>query len=386
MSAGRSWPSVLKVGEIHSFSVDTHAVKQERVAWVEEKKVPPEAWRGCFQFHDGTIYLAGSNKSTDGGRTVIPHNVAGLDEISLLHQQSHPSAPGPEGTVLSRPGLFLALGGDLHLSSPGVFHVKLWRSTDNLRSIEEGQAVVKVPPGPKRDREKGEWFGLYITRNIVEMPDGSLLATAEGNFEEDKIVPSSGPGQLETHYLGRTFLISSTDDGQTWEYLSTVAAPQAEDPIDEGFGEPSLVRLDNGQLLCIMRTGHHRPLYACWSSDEGRSWTEPVYTGLERGCFPCMVKLADGRLALSYGVRFPPGWSRITPDGDHGRWVWPGAGLTKLAINHDGSGQDWEVTTLASGMGSCYTTSFEVEPNILFCQVDGWYCRIMLMPRIPDTL
>jgi hypothetical protein len=98
------------------------------------------------------------------------------------------------------------------------------------------------------------------------------------------------------------------------------------------------------------------------------------------------MKLADGRLALSYGVRFPPGWSQITPEGDHGRWVWPGAGLVNLAISPDGTGQSWVETTIGSGLGSCYSTLFEVEPNTLLCQVDGWYWRIMLMPRVPDSL
>jgi hypothetical protein len=213
------------------------------------------------------------------------------------------------------------------------------------------------------------------------MPDGSLLATAQGNFAEDTIEPSSGPGKDETHYLCRVFVITSNDDGKTWNYLSTIAAPNLEDPIDEGFGEPTIILLDNGQLLCIMRTGHHRPLYACWSSDQGKTWTDPLYTGLERGCAPHMVKLTDGRLAVIYGNRFPPGWSRITPGGDHARWYWPGPGLVKLAINSDGTGKDWEVTTIGREMGSVYPTMFEVEPNVLFCQVDGWCWRVTLKSK-----
>ena len=379
---------MLEVGEIRSYKVEVdeetlaqQALHDEHAALIREKQVPPEGWRSCFQHFDGTIYLAGRNRSTDGGKTVVRHNIAGLDKTSILQFLGDPVEPGPEGSVLSRSGLFLALDGRMSFDPPGVYQVRTWRSTDNLKTVEKGQAVVKVPQGPRRDREPSEWFGLFIARNIVEMPDGTLLATAQGNFEEDNIVPSTGPGKSETQYLGRSFVISSKDEGRTWEYLSTVAAPHADDPVDEGFGEPTLALLDNGQLLCIMRTGHHRPLYACWSSDEGKSWTEPVYTGLERGCWPCLVKLSDGRLALSYGMRFPPGWSRITPEGDHGRWVWPGAGLVKLAISSDGTGHDWVETTIGSGLGSVCTTMFETEPNVLFCQVDGWYWRIMLRSK-----
>ena len=374
---------VLKVGEVHRFTAAQDVERPER--WIQQG-IPLEAWRCCFQNYDGTIFLSGRNKSTDGGRTVVTHNMAGVDKISILHNMLHPTAPGPEGAVFSRPGFFLALDGWSHFKLPGVYSLKVWRSADNLRTVEEGEALLKVPPGPRREREDGEWFGLFMTRSILEMPDGSLLATGHGNFDEDKIVPHTGAGKSETHYQGRVFLLSSKDDGETWEYLSTVAAPREGDPVDEGFGEPTLARLANGQLLCIMRTGHHRPLHACWSSDEARTWSEPVYTGLDRGCFPCLVKLGDGRLALTFGVRFPPGWSCISPEGDHARWRHPGKGLVKLAINEDGTGQTWTETVIGTEMGTCYSTMFETEPNILFCQVDGWYWRVMLVPKVPDTL
>ena len=52
-----------------------------------------------------------------------------------------------------------------------------------------------------------------------------------------------------------------------------------------------------------------------------------------------------------------------------------------LAINSDGTGHDWEVTTIGREMGSVYPTMFEVEPNVLFCQVDGWYWRVTLSPK-----
>jgi len=135
-----------------------------------------------------------------------------------------------------------------------------------------------------------------------------------------------------------------------------------------------------------MRTGHQSPLYSSRSSDGGKTWSSPVYTGLDRGCFPCLRRLMDGRLALSYGVRFPAGWSSITSEGDHARFTYPGVGLVNLAISSDGTGEDWLCATVASGMGSCYTTMYEVEPGLLFLQVDGWYWRVLLAPRIPDEL
>ena len=374
---------VLKVGDVRSFQVEADAERSEQ--W-EKRGIKPEAWRCCFKHWDGTIFLPTGQKSIDGGRTIVRHGITALGEISILHNMRHAETPGPEGAVFSSPDLFLALDGWVSFRAPGEYVVKSWRSVDNLQTLDREEAVLHVPGGPERQREAGEWFGLYITRNILRMPDGSLLATAYGHFEEDRIVPPTLAGRTETLYMTRTFVIRSTDDGRTWDYLSTVAAPTEGDPVDEGFGEPTLALLDDGGLLCVMRTGHQRPLYACRSEDQGRTWTDPVYTGLERGCFPCLTKLEDGRLVLTFGVRFPPGWSRITPEGDHGRWRYPGAGLVKLAVSADGIGQDWVETTIGEGMGTCYSTSFETEPNIVFCHVDGWYWRVMLTPRVPDAL
>jgi len=35
--------------------------------------------------------------------------------------------------------------------------------------------VIRVPGGPPRAREEGEWYGLYFYRDMLEMPDGTRL-------------------------------------------------------------------------------------------------------------------------------------------------------------------------------------------------------------------
>lgn len=347
--------TVLKVGELHTYG--------------------DERWVGCIQDQAGTIYLPGQQKTPDGVN-IVPHDDTRIDEISVMHR--------PEGAVLSRPGLFLALDGYLQYDPSSGYRVKTWRSTDNFKTIEEGEASIDVPQ--LGDTPVEGLFPISFARTLMDMPDGPLLATAQGCFKEDRLVPQDVQSKRETKYKLRTFLLASRDGGASWHYYSTIARPSPEDPVGEGFDEPTMVRLDDGRLLCVMRTGHYTPLYSCWSSDDGRTWTEPVYTGLERGCWPCLIKLMDGRLALSYGNRFPPGWSRITQGGDQARWDWPGPGLVKLAISPDGTGEAWIDTTIGSGMGSCYSTIMEIEPNVLFCQVDGWVWRVMLMPRIPSEL
>ena len=44
-------------------------------------------------------------------------------------------------------------------------------------------------------------------------------------------------------------------------------------------------------------------------------------------------------------------------------------------------GKTWRTATVAEKMGSSYSTVIEVEPNVLFVQVDGWFWRVTLNSR-----
>ena len=261
-----------------------------------------------------------------------------------------------------------------------MYSVKTWRSADNLKTIGQEEVMVKVPDGPRKLFENDQWNGLFVYRTILKMPDDTWLATMYGNFETDTLAPQGEDAKQELKFMMRTFIISSADKGRSWNYLSTVAVPHSGDPVGEGFVEPAITLLNDGRLLCIMRGGHHFPLYSSWSSDGGKTWTPPVYTGLDRGCDPCLITLRDGRVALSWGRRYPEGWSKVTPKGDKGLFEYPGEGYNNLSISNDG-GLTWVTSRIDKNTGSCYSTIFEIEPNVIFCQIDRWCWRLKLKPQ-----
>lgn len=326
-------------------------------------------WVRTFRASDGTLYLNGGYKSTDNGISFTLQNEINVDEITRR----------PERASISAGKLFYAANGITELITPGVYSVKGWRSTNGLKTLSEESDTIYVPDGAIKNTNSDEWFGLFVYRTIIEIPDGTWLMTMYGNFINDTIIPSDLDAQKELKYMTRTFIVTSKDKGRTWHYLSTVAIPHAGEPIGEGFGEPAITLLKDGRLLCIMRTGHHYPLYASWSNDSGKTWTAPLYTGFDRGCDPCLITLKDGRVALSWGKRFPEGWSKITPEGDKGAFHFPGNGYTNLAISNDG-GLSWVNHIVLKNSGTCYSTIIEVEPNIIFCQIDQWNMRIRLKP------
>ena len=91
-----------------------------------------------------------------------------------------------------------------------------------------------------------------------------------GSFEQDNMPTTDPRSKMETPFKMRSFLVSSDDQGDTWRYLSTVAAPRAGVEDDtEGSNEWALLPLDDGRMLAVMRTGHYSPMVASWS--DGRA-------------------------------------------------------------------------------------------------------------------
>ena len=324
-------------------------------------------WSRCFMTNDKAIYFKDSLMSHDGGKTLFKQARLNLEEIN----------GAPERAVLSTGNLFYALDGPTEYIEPGVYRGRAWRSADNLKTLKVEEPMFYIPDGAAPIKNNTEWYGLFVYRTIIIMPDSTWLMTMYGNFISDTLAPYETDAKKETRFMQRTIIVTSKDKGHTWNYLSTVAVPQKGDPVAEGLVEPAITMLKDGRILCIMRSGHHFPLYSSWSSDNGKTWTPPLYTGLDRGCDPCLITLHDGRVALSWGRRFPEGWSQLTPDGDKGLYVYPGEGYTTLSISNDG-GISWESAKIIQKAGSCYSTIFEIEPGIIFMQADQWYCRIKL--------
>jgi hypothetical protein len=136
---------------------------------------------------------------------------------------------------------------------------------------------------------------------MLELEDGTLLAAKAGNFIGDR-VPMQGfvPTKGEKWFKYRSYLLASTDHGQSWEYRSTIAYDGVSG--QESFCEPALVDLGDGELLSVMRTGRYAPMYQARSLDGGKTWQEPEM--LETlGLSPMMVLLPNGILVCSFGWR-----------------------------------------------------------------------------------
>lgn len=298
----------------------------------------PHLWRLangdllCVFHYDGDIDIARrvSMRSTDGGKTWADEPQRTWRDESFGQIR--------DGTVLVYDDY-----GWLLPEGPPLVGV-MCRSTDGGKTFDGPIRVTydipnagsrpanhpsgEIPDhyGPEIARE-GVRVALAMWRTIHEREDGRLLAIAHAGYEGDPKL--------------RVIVLESADKGLSWEVLSTVAYdPEIE---GEGFCEPVMDELPNGDLLCAMRTGGGLPLMQARSSDGGRTWGDPVATGVT-GVDPDIAVMESGVAVLSYGR--PGIWIAFSPDGTGRKWV------NRIPIDYEGS--SWS-----------YTGVREVEPGKL---------------------
>lgn len=290
------------------------------------------------------------------------------------------------GAIQLRDGTVLAL--DTYVvpgSKAGEGKGQLYTSNDDWQTLAGPTDITFNLPGVdfsgSSDDGGRPHEAIRLHRRILELDNGDLLTTLYGWFEGDT-EPSA---YMKTMRKTRVLLVRSTNRGQHWELVSTVAV----DPKvgTEGFDEAVLVRLNHGpnvgRLICQMRTG--REQREAISDDEGRTWSKSyvrIYADLDvyrtenwaemfRGVKskhgeliennpnefigavvdPDLVELRSGVLVASFGVRVPP--RACWPRAEH---PWNGNYLA-ISLDH---GATWShVVRMTSGVLTTHYTAIE---------------------------
>lgn len=133
---------------------------------------------------------------------------------------------------------------------------------------------------------------------------------------------------------GRPMCTITRNGGLSWELVSYIG------PEPEGFGiMPSSVQLSDTDFITTIRRREdtHRWIDAYSSKDAGKTWNllDPPNNDLGEGNPPSLIKLKDGRLCLTYGVRAEP--YRISAQiSDDGGNTWS----NEIVLRNDGAGRD----------------------------------------------
>ena len=289
---------------------------------------------------DQQRYLMMSNYAwRDGDEPAAPNEAGATSAGSDTLGDSEPPGSATSGGAGS--GGAGGSGGSDAPAARGPFTTHRWIATGSFDDIEGPiDTIVNVPEAIPNHDDGGLPIDLIVLhRNIVALPSGELLATAYCRFTGDNTPSTYRRSMMKT----RVILLASTDQGATWDYLTTIASDLSVG--QEGFDEATLIRLSEdrghgelaGKLICRMRTGSAgSPIYEASSNDDGRTWGR-AFPSEACGVDPCLLELSDGRLATSYGTRM---W-----DNGGGQNTSPLLTPTnKVAISAD-HGQSWDVIT-----------------------------------------
>ena len=191
----------------------------------------------------------------------------------------------------------------------------------------------------------------YCYGDLLDFGDGELFTALSAQVPGEE----SETGSIRI----TTFFARSHDNGESFTYVAHVPPELDGEPFGpEGFNEPTLARLPDGELICVMRTGSYSPLYQVRSTDDGNSWSAPVSTGWP-AAKPALRLLSNGVLACSSGR------------GSYGH-----PQITHAMFSIDGRGENWEAPFIFhTGPGCSYTSNMERDGLFYVAFSDSSFTR-----------
>jgi hypothetical protein len=215
-----------------------------------------------------------------------------------------------------------------------VVHV----STDHGRSFGETVTIDCAP-----------YTGGYGMRGGVEPRDGRILLPL-----------------CDVPIYCSVFAVESPDGGRSW----SAPRPLASDP-GHAFEEPAILQGRGERLIVVLRDNESRHLHQSVSEDAGRSWTAPA--PLPVSGYPAhLLRLADGRILMTYGWRQPGfGIRAVLSDDDGTSWNTADTILVRDDLRNGNLGYPVTAQSADGGLLSLYYA--ECEDGVTALHSTRWY-------------
>ena len=211
----------------------------------------------------------------------------------------------------------------------------------------EGRTVREVRPGTVAYLSGARFTVRSITGETIRpwteievSPGGGMMTFHQaahlklGDGVRLVGIYDTGPNGHRSAHVLRT-----DDDGDSWTCL-----PMALGDEQMSFNETALAANKDGHVIALMRTAESPNkkragfLYQVTSTDRGKTWSQPVDTGIW-GYPAHLLLLPDGRLVATYGYRRAPMGIRACLSHDGGR-SWDVENEIILRADGFGSGSD----------------------------------------------
>ncbi|MEZ6191298.1 MAG: sialidase family protein [Phycisphaerales bacterium] len=224
--------------------------------------------------------------------------------------------------------------------------------------------------GPRYDPYKE--YADTISEQVRAKYKGFWAARSTDNgstWDEPVKIPAMTPHGPTVLADGRLIMIGggnvfhSADSGITWEQAGTI--PHNTETWKSRYAfmsEPACVQASDGRIIALARyrDGSDIDLRQTVSVDGGKTWSEPVQTGM-RGYPAHILKLSNGWLLASYGRRIAPMGQRACISKDNGEtWLAEDEVILSNAAPQ-GAGDLGYPATAQLADGSLWTVYYQVE-------------------------
>ena len=177
--------------------------------------------------------------------------------------------------------------GDMNVQAPGLVRLKSGKLLLNclrahrngasstmaiLSSIDEGKSFTELSPA---------W--VNSPGQLLQGGASSLLELTSGRL----LLPFHGGTGNQWRQKNSAWCLYSDDQGQSWKKSNAIDLPK------RGAMEASVAELTGGRLVMSLRTQLGGP-YIAHSDDNGRTWSNAIFSGLEGGeSCTCLRRLPD---------------------------------------------------------------------------------------------
>jgi len=221
-----------------------------------------------------------------------------------------------------------------------------WRYIDPSRREEFEKQGIEVRNSP--DGRVTYAYGCYVRtsndngvtwhkRDIPVPPKGLIMGflgpATDLRLDANTLLCSVYGRPTANLRFYETWLLRSEDDGVNWDFLTVAADPDKK----RSFGETSIARAANGDIVAMMRTepALGTKMWTTHSTDRGKTWSKATETTLH-GHPPHLLTLRDGTMLCTYGFRDQPIGIRAALSRDNGR-TWLEEDI--VSLRSDGSGR-----------------------------------------------